>query len=136
MPTKKKSKKCLFVSVALIVALGLSIVNAVSIEPNRFVVTRHQLGKHLLDREYSFKIVQISDLHLKKFNNRARQIADRVNQLQPDIVVFTGDSIDRAEQLNGFEQFLSLLNTVNSLQRLERGGYTENLPNLINRDVR
>lgn len=109
MPTKKKSRKCLFVSIALILALGLSIVNAVSIEPNRFVVTRHQLGKHLLERENSFKIVQISDLHLKKFNNRARQIADRVNQLQPDIVVFTGDSIDRAEQLNGFEQFLSLL---------------------------
>lgn len=94
---------------AIFVAVGLLIANAFFIEPNRFVVTYHQLKKKLSQTDNGFKIVQVSDLHLKQFNNRARKIADRVNKLKPDIVVFTGDSIDRTEQLSGFEQFLSLL---------------------------
>jgi uncharacterized protein len=110
MLTKKKRKKCLFVWLTVIVALGLFIIYAFWLEPNRFVVTHHLLNQHLLENGDSLKIVQLSDLHLKQFNRRARQIAQQVNQLQPDIVVFTGDSLDRVEQLWGFEQFLSRLN--------------------------
>jgi uncharacterized protein len=109
MLIKKKKRKGLFVWLAMVVALGLLILNAFLIEPNRFVVTRHRLNEMLSDNGNSFKIVQISDLHLKQFNNRARQIADRVNWLKPDVVLFTGDSIDRVEQLDGFERFLLLL---------------------------
>ncbi|MBD2248937.1 metallophosphoesterase [Nostoc sp. FACHB-888] len=79
------------------------------IEPNRFVVTRHQLNQQITSKKNSFNIVQISDLHLKQFNNRAQHIAEQVNKLNPNIVLFTGDSIDQVEQLDGFDRFLSLL---------------------------
>ncbi|MBW4426780.1 MAG: metallophosphoesterase [Nostoc desertorum CM1-VF14] len=79
------------------------------IEPNRFVVTRHQLNQEFASNNNSFKIVQVSDLHLKQFNNRAQRIAEQVNKLHPNVVLFTGDSIDKAEQLDGFARFLSLL---------------------------
>lgn len=40
-----------------------------------------------------FRIVQISDLHLGSWNRKSKlvELTDRVNQLQPDVVFFTGD---------------------------------------------
>jgi len=40
-----------------------------------------------------FRIVQISDLHLGSWNRKSKlvELTDKINQLQPDIVFFTGD---------------------------------------------
>ncbi|MCX5785752.1 MAG: metallophosphoesterase [Elusimicrobia bacterium] len=44
-----------------------------------------------------FKVVQISDLHLGRIitTERFRKIAARINALEPDLVVFTGDLTER-----------------------------------------
>ena len=110
MTTKKKRKKSLFILLTITISLGLLILYAFLIEPNRFVVTRYQLNQQFASKNNSFKFVQISDLHLKQFNSRAQRIAEQVNKLKPNVVLFTGDSIDKVEQLDGFERFLSLLN--------------------------
>ncbi|MUG98130.1 metallophosphoesterase [Scytonema sp. UIC 10036] len=110
MLTRKKKRKCLFILLAIAVSFCVLILYAFIVEPNRFVVTRHQLNEQFASQKNSFKIVQISDLHLKEFNNRAQHIAEKVNKLNPNIVIFTGDSIDKVEQLDGFARFLSLLN--------------------------
>ena len=110
MTTKKKRKKSLFILFTISMSLGLLILYTFIIEPNRFVVTRHQLKQQFTSKNSSFKVVQISDLHLKQFNSRAQRIAEQVNKLKPNVVLFTGDSIDKVEQLDGFERFLSLLN--------------------------
>jgi uncharacterized protein len=110
MTKKKKRKKSLFILLTITISLGLLILYAFIIEPNRFVVTRHQINQQFITKNNSFKVVQISDLHLKQFNGRAQRIAEQVNKLNPNIVLFTGDSIDKAEQIEGFESFLSLLN--------------------------
>jgi len=41
------------------------------------------------------KIVQITDLHNKKFFNNNKFIYDSIRELNPDIIVLTGDIIDR-----------------------------------------
>ena len=110
MTIKKKRKKSLFILLTITISLGLLILYAFIIEPNRFVVTRHQLNQQFASKNNSFKIVQISDLHLKQFSSRAQRIAEQVNKLNPNVVLFTGDSIDKAEQIEGFSRFLSLLN--------------------------
>lgn len=110
MLAKKKRRKSLFVLLAITVSLCLLILYAFVIEPNRFVVTRYQLNQQFASKDNVFKIVQISDLHLKQFNNRTQHIAEQINKLNPNIVLFTGDSIDKVEQLDGFERFLSFLN--------------------------
>jgi len=110
MTTKKKRKKSLFILLTITISLCLLILYGFIIEPNRFVVTRHQLNQQFTSKKNSFKIVQISDLHLKQFNSRAQRIAEQVNKLNPNIVLFTGDSIDKVEQIEGFGRFLSLLN--------------------------
>jgi predicted MPP superfamily phosphohydrolase len=43
-----------------------------------------------------FRIVQLSDLHGKRFANK--EIGLRVNKLKPDLVVITGDVFDQSEE--------------------------------------
>ena len=111
--SKTKNKKLFYIVITVVVAVFLIILNALVIEPNRFVVTQHQLNQintnTKTNTKGSIKVIQISDLHLKKFNARAKEIAQRVNELQPNLILFTGDSIDKAEQLDGFNKFLSIL---------------------------
>ena len=105
----RKLKKKRYILLFIITVLALLPIYAFSIEPNLFVITHHRLNPEISSNHASLKIVQISDLHLKKFNDRAQRIAEQVNKLQPDIVVFTGDSIDKAEQIDGYDRFLSIL---------------------------
>lgn len=105
----QKTKKKRYILIFIITVLALLPIYAFSIEPNLFVVTNHRLNPETPSNHDIIKIVQISDLHLKKFNDRAQRIAEQVNKLQPDIVVFTGDSVDKSEQIDGYDRFLSLL---------------------------
>lgn len=42
-----------------------------------------------------YKIVQISDLHNKMFGKNQKRLLDAVKVLEPDIIVITGDIVDR-----------------------------------------
>lgn len=59
-----------------------------------------------------FRIVQISDLHFSIINKKelAEKIARQINQLEPDLVVCTGDMIDRG--LQDETAVLARLNTI------------------------
>jgi len=54
-------------------------------------------------------ILQISDLHLRKLSHLHKQIADKINSRHPDILLFTGDSIDERQSLELLDQFLKLI---------------------------
>jgi predicted MPP superfamily phosphohydrolase len=59
------------------------------------------------------KVVQISDMHIGSFYRHHDQIAkavEMVNNLNPDIIVFTGDMVNNvSDELKGFEEILSKL---------------------------
>jgi predicted MPP superfamily phosphohydrolase len=54
------------------------------------------------------KILQISDLHLKKLTHHHKQLADQVNGLHPDLLLFTGDIIESDRGLRHLDNFLQL----------------------------
>ncbi len=69
--------------------------------------------EHLKPSFGGLKIVQISDLHLGSFNYRYT-VLDRavkiINDLEPDIIVFTGDLVNNyAWELKGWDSVLSKL---------------------------
>lgn len=60
---------------------------------NALVVTRHQYANQKLPAAFNnFTIVQISDLHNKNFHGK---LVEKIRQLNPDIIVITGDLVDR-----------------------------------------
>lgn len=56
-----------------------------------------------------FRVVQLSDLHLQRFGEAEKAIVTQVQALQPNVVVLTGDAIDRADALPVLKSFLAAL---------------------------
>ena len=88
-------------------ALG---VNASLVEPYRLTLTRHRLrapdapaGGRVI------RIAQLTDLHLQSVGNFHERIAREVSAARPDVIVITGDSIDRDDAVPLLGEFLSLL---------------------------
>ena len=90
--------------VALVVS---AIFYAVFVEPNWIEFTYHKTNTDL-----GIRIVQLSDLHLHGIGNREREIAQDISNLQPSLIVITGDAVDHAGGLKEFDEFLALLPNV------------------------
>ncbi|MDR0988731.1 MAG: metallophosphoesterase [Prevotellaceae bacterium] len=58
-----------------------------------------------------YRIVQLSDIHIGSWRDNGRPIArlvDKVNALQPDLILFTGDLVNqRSDELTDFRALLS-----------------------------
>lgn len=78
-----------------------------------FKVHREKLiFKKLPSSFKGFKIVQISDLHLGSWTSKKplQKAVDLINDLKPDVILFTGDLVNYAtSEAFGFEDTLSML---------------------------
>ncbi|MBF0123494.1 MAG: metallophosphoesterase family protein [Candidatus Omnitrophica bacterium] len=86
----------------------LSAVDAFFIEPYWLEVRHIDIKTDKL-KQASFVIVQISDLHCDKQVRNEERLVRIVNDLKPDAIVFTGDSINSLEALPLFKSTLSRL---------------------------
>lgn len=58
-------------------------------------VSNHSLDFNELPKEFDgYKIVHLSDLHDQTFGENQKKLMEKINAINPDIVVFTGDLID------------------------------------------
>lgn len=60
--------------------------------------------------ENDIQIVQISDLHINKDKKIYRDLVEKINNINPDILLITGDSIDKKENIHLLDNFLKKLN--------------------------
>lgn len=86
--------------------LAGTAVDAFAIEPGRVSVTRHLVGP---PEGRTIRIVQLSDLHLREIGRHEERVADTVAGLRPDVLLLTGDAIDRAGDVPLLASFLALL---------------------------
>ncbi|WP_106404278.1 metallophosphoesterase [Clostridium nigeriense] len=63
---------------------------------NSIVISKYEYKNSDIPFEFNdFNIVQISDLHNKVFGKEQSKLLEKVKDLSPDIIVVTGDMIDR-----------------------------------------
>ncbi len=55
------------------------------------------------------RLLQISDLHLSDFNNYFEKVARQVADVQPDLIVLTGDYLEEERNIRGVLSFLKEL---------------------------
>jgi hypothetical protein len=104
-PLLPKKLELLFHGVSL---LGvLCIAWGFFIEPWNLQVTHIQLNAPQLTRPIT--IVQISDTHCDPLIRNEDKAATIINQLKPDIICFTGDTINSIEALPNFKKFMNSL---------------------------
>jgi uncharacterized protein len=82
-------------------------IEALWLEPRRLTVTRHRIG----GGPRPLRVVQLSDLHLQDIHPFEIDVASTVSSLAPDVIVFTGDSIDKRDRLGVLDEFLGTLAT-------------------------
>ena len=89
---KKKRRRRLLVIAIILVVLDLIVIGLwhyIVHEQNTLEVTFYHLESDKVDS--SFRIVQLSDLHLHEFGEKNAELVDWVRRLNPDIIVITGD---------------------------------------------
>lgn len=89
---------------AAVVPLGAAI-DGVYITPRRLVTSDHAFGPAGTDDR--LRIVQVSDLHVRGMGTLERQLLDGLHGSQADLIVLTGDAIDRATCLPALDTLLA-----------------------------
>ncbi len=108
------SHKTLITSVSLFlsfVAIVFSIINASALPRVKELKLTY---KSLPSSLRGFKIVHLSDLHLGMVSKEKwlEKVVEKVNFLEPDLIVITGDLID--SDIKGIEKLLNPLKNLNS----------------------
>ena len=68
---------------------------------NWISVTTHVIQLDDLPKEFDgYKIVQLSDLHNQEFGYENERLIERINQIQPDIIVMTGDMLTNTREVS------------------------------------
>lgn len=104
----------IYVGVALATVLAGVILHGAFVGRSLFQVRNVTFASPRLPEAFDgYRIVQLSDLHIGswKGNRKAiKRLADSVNALKPDLIVFTGDLVNnRADELDEFQDILSEL---------------------------
>jgi predicted MPP superfamily phosphohydrolase len=85
---------------------GAAAVWVLAAEPE-FEIKHHDMRGS--SQAFTFRVVQLSDLHLHHFGKTEKDVVAQVLALQPDLVVLSGDVIDRADALPVLQSFLQAL---------------------------
>lgn len=103
MSKEKKKKFGLFKFILALILIGLFIfAYGAYIEPKQFKVNEQKIeSSKITDNFDGFKIVRISDIHYGNLLglNDLKKLVNRINELNADIVVLTGDLIDKSTKM-------------------------------------
>ena len=91
MMKKPNKKTVLIVSVLVILCLGIwTLWGNIALEVNEYEIVSDRIPEAFT----GFRIAQVSDLHNKDFGEGYGQLLTLLSEINPDIIVVTGDLID------------------------------------------
>ena len=85
---------------------GLIFLDAFWIETYLIKWSRHDIRK---DGGDYIKLIQLTDLHIHEIKKYHKWVAARIQREDPDLLCFTGDSINRTRELKLLEHFLEMI---------------------------
>lgn len=86
----RKKKKYIIVAGLLIICIILCAWENNHIVVSEYIYETEKIGEDL----DGYRIVQISDLHNKRFGNNQERLLSMVRDCKPDLIVITGDLVD------------------------------------------
>lgn len=98
-----------FIKTGVLITTGVVLADAFWIEKFFIEVNEFFIGSATKDTA-NLKVVQISDLHLQSVNHQLTQLTNKLNKLKPDLILITGDAIDKAKNISLLNDFLKLIN--------------------------
>lgn len=102
---------------ALIGITGGTYYYAREVEPTLLKITKSSLSSVKIPQPFNnFKIIQFSDTHVG-FQYNVKQLSElvnKINNLEPDLIVFTGDLIDEPNTFNSPQSIINVLSELKS----------------------
>lgn len=95
-----------FIKTAIWSGLGLLLVDTFWAEKFFVEINEFTLNE---SKSSELKFIQLSDLHLQSVGLKHKTLAEKINELMPDLVLITGDAIDDSGNLNELNKFLRLI---------------------------
>lgn len=116
---RKRRKKRYKMLTILLILISITFIYARIIEPNMLKVKEYKIETDKISENmHGIKIVHFSDLHYGSTitKNNIKKIINKINFLEPDIVVFTGDLIEENYGISKTEKdsFVKLLKSIKS----------------------
>lgn len=97
-------KKFLKILISLVL---LFLIYIFFIEPNLIIPVRITIESEKISKDIGkIKVVQISDLHIKRFGFRERELIFLIKAIDPDILLITGDFYNDVDDLKEVEGFV------------------------------
>lgn len=88
---KRKTKERLLIAHIAIISLGFFFY----FQNNAIVITETTISSTKIPASFEgYKIVQLFDLHSKAFGKNQNTLVQKVNEINPDVIVFTVDSLE------------------------------------------
>ena len=133
---KSKSKKIIKILFFIIFILIIILLYSRFIGTKGLKVKEYKIvNENFTDNFYGLKIVHITDLHYGNTTNKSdlKKIVDKVNLIKPDIIVFTGDLLDKELNNEELEEFKSILNNMKSniKKYAVNGNHDENFSEIL-----
>lgn len=98
-----------FLATALGLTGGLVAGEGFYWEPRDLQVVELSLALSKIPPGREIRLVQLSDLHINRFNRYLRQVAEQAMALRPDLILLTGDYLEEQRNLSEVRTFLRLL---------------------------
>ena len=109
----KKTKVIVITIISLVLAFAAVLVAIVGVnywQNRKFDETFYSVSSLKVNNK--FRIIQISDLHGCTYGSRNSKLIDRVQKLEPDIILLTGDGIDNLSSAAGVVKLCEMLVTI------------------------
>lgn len=110
-------KKSLGSLLALMGLSGSTYYYSREIEPSSLKITEEVISSSKLNSTFhNFKIVQFSDTHIGFHYSleQFRKLTNKINNLKPDMIVFTGDLVDEPNKYNWSTEFREILQSLHA----------------------
>ena len=116
---KHPIRKLIIFFISLIVFIVLMLLYSRFIGTKNINIKEYKIvNNNFSDDYYGLKIVHITDIHYGKitFEKELKELVKKVNRTKPDIIVFTGDLIDKDTKLSNedADKIASILSNMNA----------------------
>lgn len=95
-----------FIKGGILASIGFLFLDALWFE--KYVIEWNYFDISKLEKN-KLKIIQISDLHIDELRYFHNSIAKKINAIKPDLLFFTGDSLNTTKELTPLKEFLELI---------------------------
>ncbi|RYZ69786.1 MAG: hypothetical protein EOP05_14305, partial [Proteobacteria bacterium] len=91
---------------AVIALVALAFIYGFAVEPYWIEYTAHKIEMPV---KRSYTVLQLSDLHLRDFGQREREIIKHTEETKPDIIALTGDLVSSEPHADEIARFVKQL---------------------------